>query len=294
MTAVEGYAGGYSRVQHGYFNTDPGVYEPECDFYEEDQLGPTGYPDTQEFLDGIQEKVSQEAKILEAEEEIKPSSKLSQYKGLGGPKSIPLRSPGEAFEKPPAPVVKTLLDDIFLEPTENQLNAYNRVILKGSVVQNKNRLRWTIFLHYCLLFVLLCKLTPEILDKLDIFVLEVEELFVPKPLIWEWLWLLSIPVTLFGLSACKHSSIKSVKNFLVGSLVCSLLPILLGMGMFLMDIYEFLSEGVSDDIVVWQGYPYAVLWYAFFFVALQVHIFEIYFGNCLLQAWLPLQSKKQQ
>merc|ERR1712142_996651 len=110
------------------------------------------------------------------------------------------------------------------------------------------------------------------------FVLEVEELFVPKPLIWEWLWLLSVPVTFFGLSACKHSSLKSIKQFLIGTLVCSLLPVLLG---------------ITENIMVWQGYPYAMLWYAFFFVSLQVHLYQIYFANCLMQAWLPSPKKTQ-
>ena len=50
----------------------------------------------------------------------------------------------------------------------------------------------------------------------------------------------------------------------------SLLPILVGMGVHFYDCYEFLTEGLSDNVVVWQGYPYSVLWYAFFFVALQV------------------------
>ena len=47
-------------------------------------------------------------------------------------------------------------------------------------VQNKGRLKWSIFMHYVLVFAIITKLMPEILDKLDIFVLEVEELFVPK------------------------------------------------------------------------------------------------------------------
>ena len=42
------------------------------------------------------------------------------------------------------------------------------------------------------------------------------------------------------------------------------------MGLHFYDCYEFLTEGLSENVVVWQGYPYSVLWYAFFFVALQV------------------------
>lgn len=47
---------------------------------------------------------------------------------------------------------------------------------------NKSRLKICIFFHYLLFFVMLAKLSADILDKLDIFILEIEELRVPKPL----------------------------------------------------------------------------------------------------------------
>jgi len=45
---------------------------------------------------------------------------------------------------------------------------------------NKNRLKSCIFFHYVLFFVMLAKLSADILDRLDIFILEIEELHVPK------------------------------------------------------------------------------------------------------------------
>jgi hypothetical protein len=291
---VGGYPGGYGH--HQYLNTDPGVYEPECDFYGEEPPEPTGYPDTEEFLQQYASRMTEAEPVQAAEEppveEPQVLPLAGDYAGLGGPKTVPLYTPA-AFEQPAKPVERNILDEIFLEPTDDQLRAYNRVILKGKVVQNKERLKWSIFIHYILLFLMLTKLTPEVLDKFDVFVLEVEELFVPKPLIWEWLWLLSAPVTFFGLSACKHSSLKSIKQFLIGSLSCSLLPVLLGMALHAVDCYQVITEGVTENIMVWQGYPYAMLWYAFFFVSLQVHLYQIYFANCLMQAWLPAGKKTQ-
>lgn len=46
--------------------------------------------------------------------------------------------------------------------------------------QNKSRLKYCIFFHYLLFFAMLAKLTSDILDRLDIFVLDIEELEVPK------------------------------------------------------------------------------------------------------------------
>ena len=46
--------------------------------------------------------------------------------------------------------------------------------------QTKSRLKWSILVHALMTLVMLAKLMPEILDRIDIFVLEVEELFLPK------------------------------------------------------------------------------------------------------------------
>jgi len=296
MAAVQALPAQYAR------NTDPGVYEPECDFYGDDPAAPSGYPDTEAFLMGYPADCGEPAPEEPAAEAAPPTEPVAteaalplakDYVGMGGPTTVPLYTPS-AFEnpKPAVPISRTILDEIFLEPTDGQLDAYNRVILKGQVEVNKNRLKWAISVHFYLVFLMLTKLSSDVLDKLDIFVLELEELFVPKPLFWEWLWLLSLPVTFFGLSATKVPNLPAVKRFLIGTMVFSLVPILIGMGLHFYDCYEFLTEGMSDNVAVWQGYPLAVLWYAFFFVALQVHLYEIYFGNCLMQAWLPGPKKQ--
>ena len=46
--------------------------------------------------------------------------------------------------------------------------------------QNKSRLKWSIFSHLVVFLAMMAKLTPDMLDKLDIFVLELEELKIPK------------------------------------------------------------------------------------------------------------------
>lgn len=45
---------------------------------------------------------------------------------------------------------------------------------------NKSRLKYCIFFHYLLFFAMLAKLSTDILDRLDIFILEIEELQVPE------------------------------------------------------------------------------------------------------------------
>ena len=142
MAAVQaGLPAQYAR------NTDPGVYEPECDFYGDDPAAPTGYPDTEEFLLGHPANCGEPAPTEEGATaadapapEVAPTTDQAlplakDYVGMGGPKTCPLYTPS-AFENPKlasVPVTRTILDEIFLEPMDNQLNAYNRVIIKGQV-----------------------------------------------------------------------------------------------------------------------------------------------------------------
>lgn len=65
-TSMEGYPSGYDRMGDIY-NNDPGVYEPECDWGEEQPA----YPDTEQFLEQFQAMQDQQRKAeqLAAEQE---------------------------------------------------------------------------------------------------------------------------------------------------------------------------------------------------------------------------------
>lgn len=56
---------------------------------------------------------------------------------------------------------------------------FNLLFLSFSAM-NKSRLKYCIFFHYLLFFVMLSKLSADILDHLDIFILEIEELQIPQ------------------------------------------------------------------------------------------------------------------
>ncbi|GAB1862397.1 Protein jagunal [Camponotus japonicus] len=128
---------------------------------------------------------------------------------------------------------------------------------------NKSRLKYCIFFHYLLFFVMLAKLSADILDYLDIFILEVEELQIPQPLWWEYIWCTSLLLSFLALSAIKKNK----------------------------DVWTYLTLG-SEDIYLWQSLPYGVLWYAFILLASQVHCFSLYFSWNLLVAWKTRSAKK--
>lgn len=52
-------------------------------------------------------------------------------------------------------------------------------LVSGSAL-NKGRLRKCVFSHLLLALLMLIKMVPDILDRLDIFILEIEELEVPQ------------------------------------------------------------------------------------------------------------------
>ncbi len=92
-------------------------------------------------------------------------------------------------------------------------------------------------------------------------------------------------------------------KFLVGVIAFGLLPVVAGLVAHFPDVYAFVTTKSAKDMHTWkvrqasvhphslnilfQGYPVALLWYAFFVVALQVHCFEIYFAKTLIKAWSP-------
>lgn len=53
------------------------------------------------------------------------------------------------------------------------------MLFYDSSALNKSRLKYCVFFHHALFLVMLAKLSADILDKLDIFILEIEELQIP-------------------------------------------------------------------------------------------------------------------
>lgn len=122
---------------------------------------------------------------------------------------------------------------------------------------NKSRLKYCIFFHYLLFFMMLAKLSADILDRLDIFILEIEELQIPPPLWWEYFWCTSILMSFVGLSAAKGNRIKDMKKYIIGLNVTAVLPLLYCFAYYFSDTIEYLrldsETDIEDtDIVMWQ------------------------------------------
>ncbi|CAG9855425.1 unnamed protein product [Phyllotreta striolata] len=160
---------------------------------------------------------------------------------------------------------------------------------------NKSRLKYCIFFHYLLFFAMLAKLSADILDKLDIFILEIEELDIPKPLWWEYIWCISLLLSFLGLEAIKKNKISLMKKYMTGLLLFGFLPLFYAIVYYFSDVWIYLTFEDKDeleDVHMWQGYPYGMLWYAFILLTIQVHLFSMYFSWNLLTAWKMKGTKK--
>lgn len=112
--------------------------------------------------------------------------------------------------------------------------------------------------HYLLFFVMLAKLSADILDKLDVFVLEIEELQVPTPLLWEYIWCLSILTTFVGLWATKQNRGRAMRQYIAGIVVFGVIPLVFCLVYYFNDVIGYLSYDDEDvdiedsDIVLWR------------------------------------------
>jgi len=141
---------------------------------------------------------------------------------------------------------------------------------------------------------MLAKLSADILDRLDIFILEIEELQVPEPLWWEYAWCVSLLLSFLGLSAVRKNRIKTMQRYIAGIVIFGFGPLLYAALYYFSDTWRYLSDGDMDEILMWQGYPYGLLWYAFIVLAAQVHMFSLYFAWKLIAAWRARGTKKAE
>ncbi|OTF78732.1 jagunal-like protein, partial [Euroglyphus maynei] len=160
---------------------------------------------------------------------------------------------------------------------------------------SKHYLRVTFYLHFLLYLLIILKLSEDILDRMDIFILELQELEIPKPNLWEWLYGISFLFTIFGARATRTNSFRMIKYYLMGITLFAFIPIIWAQQIYFMDFYHFISErDISKLKFVWNNLPIAVIFEAFSIIAIQVHIFQLYYSYKLYQLWKPYAQRRKQ
>ena len=148
-------------------------------------------------------------------------------------------------------------------------------------------------MHDVLFAIMLAKLAEDILDRLDIFILELEELYIPKPTLWEWIWSASILSTWTGLKAIRRSNVTDIKIYIGMIGLFAVGPVLYALVNYLSDVWTYIdTRDITKVEEVWQGYPIGLMWYCFLFLATQVHIFQLYFAFKLNRYWSVRRKKE--
>src|SRR5271156_1588901 len=106
-----------------------------------------------------------------------------------------------------------------------------------------------------------------------------------QPMFWEYWWCFSLVVTFVGLSAIRKNNSQTLQIYLGGIIANGIVPVLFALYFYSGDVYKYASTRSSKNIQTWMGYPYGVLWYVFLVLALQIHLFTMYFASKLLSAW---------
>ena len=140
---------------------------------------------------------------------------------------------------------------------------------------------------------MMIKLSDDILDRLDIFILELQGLYIPKPMSWEWIWASSIFSTIIAKKSMKKNNITWMRVYGLLIFLISLVPVLYAFGYYFNDFYTYIqTKDIKQVSEKWQNYPLSLLWYAFLAISFQVHISQIIFALILTRAWSIKREKK--
>jgi len=90
--------------------------------------------------------------------------------------------------------------------------------------------------------------------------------------------------------------VQSLQVYLGGTIANAVVPVLYALYYYFSEAYTYINTRSTKNVQTWQGYPYALLWYAFLVVAIQVHGASVYFSSKLVNAWrikgTPAAAKK--
>lgn len=170
------------------------------------------------------------------------------------------------------------------------------MVLKNDLISslNKSRLNICINLHLILFLLMFAKLMDDILDRMDIFILALQELYIPRPKLWEFIWTFSFLFSYLAKRAMQKNSFNLMKVY-VGMLISfSFVPVFYSILIHFNDVYSICyTRDLSQVNEKWQGWSVAVLWYGFIFIALQIHIAELAFAFKLINSWIKRNKVKK-
>ncbi|CAF0854120.1 unnamed protein product [Didymodactylos carnosus] len=155
--------------------------------------------------------------------------------------------------------------------------------------ETKFRLRLLIYLHFLLGFIIISQL---ILYHTQLLSTSTSSHSIPKPHLWEYIWLISLLASLCGLLSLHRNNLFLLKLFFRGTVIFGLGTIMSTIIINLSDLFSYRTVGATSEIKkTFYGVPLLILWYIFLIITVQIHAFTLYMANILLNTW---QSNKRQ
>ena len=154
---------------------------------------------------------------------------------------------------------------------------------------NKTRLRFDIFIHITMGLLMLVRLAPGITSLFGFNIMALRRWDLPHPRPWEYAWLFSLVAAIIGWRSTPHNNSFLLKQYMLGTVIFGILPIIFGVVDLRNDMAAYFSERKYTYVMF--GMPAIILWALFLALSIQLHAFGLYFGVVLLKAWRPRTEK---
>jgi len=155
--------------------------------------------------------------------------------------------------------------------------------------ENKKLVKYSIYMHFMLSVIIQVQLVFHFVNKnMNPAVFQFPE--VPKPQLWQYIWLTSLIPGLAGFLSLNRSRLSLMKVYYYGTVVLGLGTVLATMVFNAADLLEYAQTKKTTNL--YHEFPIIVLWYMYLMVVIQIHAFGIYFSRTLIQAWTKQAPKK--
>ena len=152
--------------------------------------------------------------------------------------------------------------------------------------ESKKFVKYSIYMHFMLSMLIIVQLVFYFGSKYT----QMEFPEVPKPNLWQYIWLTSLVPGLAGYVSLKNNRSSLLLFYYRGTVILGLGPVLTTMVFNASDLLDFARNKQTTNL--YHDFPVIVLWYIYLFVVIQIHAFGIYFARILLKSWSKDSKKK--
>ncbi|XP_071136528.1 protein jagunal homolog 1-like [Mytilus edulis] len=157
---------------------------------------------------------------------------------------------------------------------------------------NKARLKMDLMLQIVLCVLMTVRILPALVSFVGVGpVKQLRKWDLPAPRPWEYMWSISIIAAVLGLLSIPKNEGFLLKQYMIGTVVFGLLPIIYGIVDQIDDLYAYLNE--KRWSAQFFGYPAVIVWFMFLTAAIQLHGFGLYFSMQLLKSWKINRTDKK-